>query len=315
MQKPLISIVVPVYNADSFLESCLTSIQKQTYKNLEVIIVDDGSTDGSNAICQRFVASDNRFNLYVQPNGGRSAARNKGISLINGELVGFVDSDDWVDEDMFETLYAASVQWNAEIVQCSYFYHCSDKVEDMSLTADLVLNREESLELLFADKTIKNFLCNKLFYRTLFLNITFPLNKNFEDVSVMYQLFAKVQTVVCLAVSKYHYQVSPTSVSHATFCVGDKFDYLDALNSQYLFAKSSGLWPKASVLLTRKYLSILDDCLIHEVDSFYILQLTDYLKKYVDGKVLLKYAPYLAIRRFLFLKLKGLYVFITRFFL
>lgn len=312
MQKPLISIVVPVYNAESFIESCLTSIQKQTYKNLEVIIVDDGSTDGSNAICRKITASDKRFSLYVQPNGGRSAARNKGLSLINGELVGFVDSDDWIDEDMFETLYAASVQWNAEIVQCSYFYHCGDKVQDMSLAADLVLHREEALELLFADKAIKNFLCNKLFYRTLFLDITFPMKKNFEDVSVMYQLFAKAQTVVCLAVSKYHYIVSPTSVSHAKFCVSDKFDYLDALNSQYLFAKSAGLWPKASVLLTRKYLSILDDCLVHHADSSYILLLTDYLKRYVDGKVLLKHAPYLAFRRFLFLNVKGLYVLITR---
>lgn len=313
MQKPLISIIVPVYNAEDFVERCLFSIQEQTYKKIEVVIVDDGSTDNSNQICRKFIAVDRRFKLYTQENGGRSAARNRGLSLASGELVGFVDSDDWVEKDMFETLYSAHVKWNADVVQCSYYYHCGNRVDDKSRgEKDRLLNREQALELLFRDKEIKNFLCNKLFNRSLFFDISFPLKKNFEDLAVMYRLFAKCQVVVCLPIAKYHYLVSHTSVSHAVFSVKDKFDYLDALNSQYNYAKSVGLWKKSSVLLARKYLSILDECLIHKVDPSYIMKLAGFLEGNVNGLRLLKQAPYLALRRFLFLHCGRFYFCLTK---
>ena len=308
MQKPLISIIVPVYNAGKYLENCLSSIQQQTYENLEVILVDDGSTDDSNEICKKYELTDSRFKLHTQENGGRSAARNAGLSLISGELIGFVDSDDWIDKDMFEVMQTALVENQADIVQCSYYYHKGVEVQDMSLREkEWHLDRVQALELLFRDKEIKNFLCNKLFKKELFAGISFAIGKNFEDVAVVYQLFDKSQKVVCLPIAKYHYLVSTTSISHAAFSVKDKFDYLDALNAQYYFANSKGLWKKSSVVLTKKYLSIMGDFLKHDVDSTQIALLVSYLKENVDGWKLLKYAPYRAFKRFLFLHFRSIY--------
>ena len=103
--KPLISIIVPVYNTEEYLKTCLKSLRLQTYKNLEFIIVNDGSTDKSLDICKEYVFIDNRFKLINQENKGRAAARNTGISKVSGEYIGFVDSDDWIEKDMFEHLY------------------------------------------------------------------------------------------------------------------------------------------------------------------------------------------------------------------
>ena len=313
MQQPLISIIVPVYNAEPFLEHCLSSIRKQTYQTIEVILVDDGSTDRSNEICRKFVKEDNRFKLFTQANGGRSAARNTGLAQVQGMLVGFVDSDDWVDEDMFEVLYNTHLEENADIVQCSYYYHNGDRVEDMSLKEKKhILNTKEALELLFRDKEIKNFLCNKLFLHSLFQGIIFPLNKNFEDQAVMYRIFEKARRVVCLPIAKYHYLVSPTSISHASFSVKEKFDYLEALNGQYHFACSVGLWKKSSVVLAKKYLSILDEFLKNDADPDSVGRLTGFLRDNINGWELLRYAPYRAFRRFMFLHFRGMYNSVTR---
>ena len=312
MQKPLISIIVPVYNAESSLERCLSSLIKQSYSNIEIIVVNDGSTDHSSQICLSFASLDARIKVYSQENGGRSAARNKGLSVAGGLFVGFVDSDDWVDDDMFEALYNAHSLSGAEIIQCAYFYHRGDFVKEVSQMHEQLLSKEQALELLFEDKVMKNFLWNNLFAKELFNGISFPVGRNFEDVFVMYQLFAKANNVFCLSQAKYHYCMSSTSIVHSAFSVKDKFDYLDAINSQYQFAVAHGLWKCSSVLLTRKYLSILDECIRHKTDQSYINLLSIYLHKNVSSKSLFKYAKWLSVRRFLFLHTKPLYLFLTR---
>ncbi|MBP6064540.1 glycosyltransferase [Bacteroides sp.] len=312
MQKPLISIIVPVYNAESSLEKCLSSLIKQSYSNIEIIVVNDGSTDDSARICLCFASLDTRIKVYNQENGGRSVARNKGLSAARGLFVGFVDSDDWVDNDMFETLYNAHNQSGADIVQCSYYYHQGDLVKEVSRSSEQLLSKEQALELLFEDKVIKNFLWNNLFVKELFNGISFPTGRNFEDVFVTYQLFARARSVFCLSQAKYHYCMSATSIVHSAFSVKDKFDYLDAINNQYRFAQTLGLWERSSVLLTRKYLSILDECIRHKVGQGYINLLSEYLRENVSSKSLFKYAKYLFFRRFLFLRVRPLYVFLTR---
>lgn len=304
----LISIIVPVYNAEKYLECCLSSIRQQTYQNIEVILVDDGSTDSSNEICFRYQMMDTRFKLHTQPNGGRSSARNKGLSLASGEYVGFVDSDDWIDDDMFEVLHEAMTSSNVDIVQCSYYYHKGNEVEDMSLSEnEQCLSRDQALELLFRDREIKNFLWNKLFRKGLFVGISFALGKNFEDVAVVYQLFAKANKIVCLPIAKYHYLVSDTSISHTAFSVKDKFDYLDALNAQYHFASSQGLWEKSSVVLAKKYLSIINLFLKYNAPLSDLALLAGYLKENINGWKLLRYSPYRAFRRFVFLYFRDIY--------
>lgn len=295
--KPLISIIVPVYNTEEYLKTCLESLRLQTYKNLEFIIVNDGSTDKSLDICKKYVSIDNRFKLINQENKGRAAARNTGISKVSGEYIGFVDSDDWIEKDMFEHLYDTCIKTKSDIVQCSYFYHKNGEILDMPSVPDSICTRDEALELLFQDKLVKNFLFNKLFKAELFEEITFPVGKNFEDVAVLYKVFAKANKIAFSSKPMYHYIISTGSVSHSKFKIKDKLDYLEAINEQYHWAESQGLWEKSSVLLTRKYLSILKDCYKNDVDKEHIKYILKMLKQNINTKKLWKYAPYLAIRR------------------
>lgn len=295
--KPLISIIVLVYNTAEYLRTCLESLRLQTYRNLEFIIVNDGSKDNSVDICEEFISIDKRFKLINQENKGRAAARNVGISMVNGEYIGFVDSDDWIEKDMFEHFYNVCTQTESDIVQCSYYYHKNGKILEMPSVPDSVCSRNEALELLFRDKLVKNFLCNKFFKAKLFKDITFPVGKNFEDVAVLYKIFAKADKVAFSSRPLYHYIISTGSVSHSTFKLRDKLDYLEAINEQYHWAKSQGLWEKSSVLLTRKYLSILKECYKNNVDREHIEYIMSMLKQNVNARKLWKYAPYLAIRR------------------
>ena len=117
----LISIIVPVYNVEQYLRKCIESIKNQTYTNIEIIIVDDGSTDNSGAICDELKQTDNRIQVLHKKNGGLSDARNAGLKIAKGEFVGFVDSDDYIKEDMFETLYKLNKEHHSDIAIVSYY--------------------------------------------------------------------------------------------------------------------------------------------------------------------------------------------------
>lgn len=120
MIKDMVSIIVPVYNVEKYIEKCLTSLASQTYDSLEFILVSDGSKDGSDVICKRFAVADKRFRYFRKENEGVSAARNYGISRARGEYYLFVDSDDYIDSDMVEKMTAVMKKENADIVQCFY---------------------------------------------------------------------------------------------------------------------------------------------------------------------------------------------------
>ena len=117
---PLISLIVPVYNVKDYLKTCLQSILEQTYKNLEIILVDDGSDDGSSGICDEYARMDQRIKTIHLPHSGVSAARNAGLAAATGELLGFVDSDDWIDHDMYQYLYALMQEHDADVSACTY---------------------------------------------------------------------------------------------------------------------------------------------------------------------------------------------------
>ena len=121
MEKVKVSIIVPVYNTEKFLKKCLNSLINQTLKEIEIICVDDGSTDNSPTILNDFIKKDNRIKVIHQENSGISVTRNRAVSVAQGEYIGFVDSDDWVDEDFFEKLYNASQKYNSDIVAGDFF--------------------------------------------------------------------------------------------------------------------------------------------------------------------------------------------------
>ena len=173
--KKLISVIVPVYNVEEYLEECLDSIQCQTYKNIEVILVNDGSTDSSKDICEKYCEKDNRFKLFCQPNKGLSATRNRGMSESKGEFISFVDSDDILKEDMLEQLMKQMSVEEVDIVECWY---TNDKQElDLPSPKDTEIifkgNSKEALVSLCKNNVVRLNAVAKLFRRQLIISFPF----------------------------------------------------------------------------------------------------------------------------------------------
>ncbi len=234
MQK-LISIIVPVYNVEKYLEKCIESIKKQTYKNIEIILVDDGSKDNSGKICDQAEKKDNRIKVIHKTNGGLSDARNAGLKIAKGDFIGFVDSDDYIKEDMFETLYNLLENYNADISIVSYYEYYKDKLIAVKQSDEVQeFSKIEAIKELLIDNKIQSYAWNKLFKKELFKDLEFPVNKNFEDIATTLLLFERINKVVLLEDPKYYYVRRDDSI------IGKKNyktykDYLDVIYDKYKY--------------------------------------------------------------------------------
>lgn len=235
--EELISIIVPVYNVEEYLEKCVESIINQTYKNIEIILVDDGATDNSGKICDELGKRDNRIKVIHKVNGGLSDARNAGLKIAKGEYIGFVDSDDYIAEDMFETLYNLNKKYNSEISIVSFYEIYKGKVIGVRDSKNLEeLTKIEAIRELLIDTNIQSYAWNKLFKKELFEGLEFPTNKNFEDIATTLLLFEKANKVVLLEDPKYYYVRRDNSIigvrNYKTYkdyldVIYDKYNYLD----------------------------------------------------------------------------------------
>ncbi len=232
--NPLISVIVPVYNVRMYLSECVNSIVRQTYNRLEIILVDDGSTDGSGALCDELAGTDERIRVIHIENGGPGIARNEGLKLATGEYVGFVDSDDWIEPDMYESLLAALGTVSADIAICTHFVeqggqtvakYVSDKMQ--------IFKRKSAMEALIADKMVRNFLWDKLYKRSLFVGLEFPSYRVYEDVGIQYKLFSRARLVVVNCHPKYHYR------QHSESTMAQKFDPERGFHLFQLFAEQN----------------------------------------------------------------------------
>lgn len=216
---PKVSIVVPVYNVEKYLPQCLDSLINQTLKEIEIILVNDGSTDASENICNLYAKKDNRIKVYKKTNGGLSDARNYGLSKVNANVVGFVDSDDYVDADMFHALLKVKEKYDAEIAVCG-IKMCTNNNEVFNIRAvekEMVLGRYDALEELLKSKRISNSVCNKIFDVDVLDGIRFPVNKLYEDEYVTYRVFDKANTVALTNQTFYFYRSTPDSITHKKF--------------------------------------------------------------------------------------------------
>jgi len=234
-KNELISIIVPVYNVEEYLEKCVDSIINQTYSNIEIILVDDGSKDNSGKMCDELQAKDSRIKVIHKENGGLSDARNAGLKIATGDYIGFVDSDDYIEEDMFETLYKLSKEHNSDISIVSFNEIYKGKIIGVRNSKKLEkLNKIEAIRELLIDTKIQSYAWNKLFKKELFNNIEFPTNKNFEDIATTLLLFEKANKVVLLEEPKYNYVRRDNSIvgikSYKTYK-----DYLDVISSKYTY--------------------------------------------------------------------------------
>lgn len=220
--QPLISIIIPVYNVEKYLKKCLTSVAEQTYKNLEVILIDDGSTDGSGKICDDFKNEDERAVVIHKKNGGLSGARNAGIDKANGEFLMFVDSDDYIDKTMTEKLYKAVCKYNAEIALCPPLPIDESGKEVTSHQAfgvDLgegLLSGEDMLRCIYSKyQVISVIACAKLYKREVFKSLRYPENILHEDYCVMHKIYKPKTRVATIAEPLYFYVQHEGSIMSA----------------------------------------------------------------------------------------------------
>jgi glycosyltransferase involved in cell wall biosynthesis len=203
--NPKISIIVPVYKVEPYLRKCIDSILAQTFKDLELLLIDDGSPDNCGAICEEYALMDSRIRVVHKENGGLSDARNKGLEIAKGDYVGFVDSDDWIEEDMYELLYNMCVSNNCEIANCTstiYFKNRTVKNGTHPLT---IHNREEAMKVMLEGKLYDEVVWTKLIKRDLLKNIRFNKGIIYEDTAFTYQVIHKSSRVCCIGAPKYHY--------------------------------------------------------------------------------------------------------------
>lgn len=234
---PLISIIVPVYNTEQYLSKCIESIQKQTLSNLEIIIVDDGSTDGSLAICRNYASYDNRLVVIHKENGGLSSARNAGLDCASAPYVGFVDSDDYIESTMYEHLYQAITKFQADIASCGVYdvFENKTRVRSKEDTC-FVIPAVQACEMALEEKKDSTIVPNKLFKKELFSTLRFPEGKIMEDDFIFTRLLLQAEQVAILTKPYYYYIHRPNSITTSKFCLKD-LDPIEAYNINYDFVK------------------------------------------------------------------------------
>ena len=258
-EADLISVIVPVYKVEAYLDRCIASIVNQTYKNIEIILIDDGSPDNSPSICDMWSEMDPRIKVIHKSNGGLSDARNTGINAANGEYVAFVDSDDWIAPKMLERLLYAVKQYNADISACTVKMIWDDNRPDCLLTVqtNCVLSREEAQAELLKEKLLKHPVWYKLYKKDVIDGILFEVGKHHEDVFWSYQVFGRASCTVLIDYIGYYYYQRSGSIMGKAYSLS-RLDALEAVEKRYEYIAEA--FPD---LEQEARLSILSQCIYH----------------------------------------------------
>ncbi|WP_374440806.1 glycosyltransferase family 2 protein [Epilithonimonas sp.] len=259
---PLISVIILCYNAERTLERCLASIVHQSYDNLEIILVDDGSTDNSSVIYEGFRDKDSRIKIFKQDNSGVSKARNIGVKASAGDYVCFVDSDDWVEPDYCSELYQLLTEEKADIaiIEASYEDENGNVVFYKPISQETVMDGQRALSLLLEDEVIQSHPWGKLYKTLFFKNVNFPENlKCFEDYSTLFKIFDQATKVVRSNKKLYHYIQHADSLSHNLSPTTAYYFYLAIMDVTRFLQNSSAADHKAAITknIIRKLLMVL----------------------------------------------------------
>lgn len=218
MENSLISVIVPVYNVEDFLDECIKSIVNQTYKYLEIILVDDGSSDNSPEICDAWAKKDSRIKVIHKENSGAAAARNTALDIATGDYLGFVDSDDYISETMFEELLDAILKTDSKISYCNIFRLASDgSYWAMSpITNEKKLNICQSVNSIFYGAIDTSF-CSKLFEKSLFNGVRFPEGETNEEFPILIPIIDKADGLYYIGKALYYYRLREGSVTSLSY--------------------------------------------------------------------------------------------------
>lgn len=237
-----ISIIIPIYNAEKYLKKCLNSVIGQTYQNLEIIAVDDGSTDLSGAICDQYAQKDSRIYVIHKQRGGVCSARNAGLDVATGECIAFIDNDDFIWLEMYEQLLNNMIIYDAEISMCSYMLYYGNEITVPEKKKEVkILKNIDALKILHTNERIDMIVpWNKLYKKELFEGIRYPIERIFDDEFVTYRLLWKARKI-CFSNQKFYYfRQREDSVTH-TLILKKYTDYLDALIERNHFFRTEVL--------------------------------------------------------------------------
>lgn len=217
--NPQISIITPVYNVEQYIEKCIDSILAQTFTDFELILVDDGTKDDSGVICDRYAEQDNRIRVIHKQNGGLSSARNAGLDIARGEYIGFIDSDDWIDKDMFSILHKNAITTNADIAVCNIEIITQSEMRQNSCKehTDILFDRDQAMNELYNNSKLTYSACNKLYKKFLFNNQRYKEGIIFEDMDASYKIINMASKVHYTSKPLYFYRYNDSSILRKEF--------------------------------------------------------------------------------------------------
>ncbi|MCQ9626454.1 glycosyltransferase [Cetobacterium somerae] len=246
--SPKISIIVPVYKVELYLRKCIDSILNQTFKDFELILVDDGSPDRCGEICDEYRKKDNRIKVLHKKNGGLSSARNAGLDIAKGDYIGFVDSDDWIESDMYEVLYNLCIENNSEIGVINYQIVYPDRQKNKKNSDLKIFNKKEAMDEILKGRYFEEIVWSKLFKKEAIEKIRFKEHIKYEDTDFTYRVIHKCEKISYLGKSLYNYLIREGS----TMDMISKeivLDYIYIYDEMYEFYKNNQLNSKEIILL------------------------------------------------------------------
>ena len=291
-----ISVIVPVYNVEQYLERCVDSIINQTYTNLEIILVNDGSTDNSGKLCDELAKKDKRIRVIHKENGGLSDARNRGIEEAESDLVGFIDSDDYIDRDMYEILLKNLDNTDADLSMCA-LYDVYNNTPEAQVTNKETweLSSEQAIKMVMEAKILSVTAVNKLYRKSLFSDLKFEVGKIAEDAFIMIKLLDKCEKIVATNEKKYYYVHRENSITTQKFST--KFlNVIEAYeqNSNIILEKYPKLKDVAQTRMNWAYFYVLDRLLLDdnyndkELENKLISYLKDHRKDILNDPLFTK---------------------------
>ncbi|MDE6707462.1 MAG: glycosyltransferase family 2 protein [Oscillospiraceae bacterium] len=269
---PLVSLIIPVYNVEAYIEDCLESVLLSTYNNIEIILVDDGSTDNSGNICDQYKDKDSRIKVIHKNNGGLSDARNVGLQYALGEYISYVDSDDVVAPKYIEHMVELALKYQADIVQVSYTKEKDELTMNPCNSNVKVFTKAKAMKNLLMMKDIKEASCVKLYKKELANHIHFPVGRLYEDVLTAYQFVYYSNKVVCDTCSKlYYYRINEAGIMHKKLTL-ERFSVLTVIQDIKLFLdndlkKYQSEWSYYSM---RHMINVYNECIERKYDIEFI---------------------------------------------
>ena len=231
----LISVIVPVYNVEAYVAKCIESIQNQSYQHLEIILVDDGSTDDSGDICDQYAAYDDRIKVIHQENGGLSAARNTGIEAANGDYIGFVDSDDYIGITVYEDMLHLLKENNLDIIEFTAFRDKNGAIIEGCNDGSLeIFDKDDALRLAMHDCFVAAW--SKLYKRSAIGDVRFSIGRKFEDTATSYLYVANSNRVGHINRCYYYYRLNPNSITQTSFDPKSRWDFVIGYEERLQYA-------------------------------------------------------------------------------